>query len=52
MAKKSEEVKNELVENEVVETTVAPNQSPTQKVETEEADQLNSPGHSSRAFRG
>jgi hypothetical protein len=50
MAKK--EVKNELVENEVAETTVAPNQSPTQKVETEEVDQLRSPGHSSRAFRG
>lgn len=52
MAKKSEKVKNELVENEVVKTTVAPNQSPAQKVETEEVNQLSSPGHSSRAFRG
>jgi hypothetical protein len=51
MAKKVE-TKNELVENQVVETTVAPNQSPTQKVEVEEVDQLSSPGHSSRGFRG
>jgi len=52
MAKKSEEVKNELV-NEVVETTAVPTQAPTQKVELEKtAEELVSPGHATRAFRG
>jgi hypothetical protein len=51
MAKK--EIKNGLVE-EAVETTVETTQdAPTQKVELEKAtEELVSPGHATRAFRG
>jgi len=53
MAKKSEEVKNGLVDEKVaVENTVVDN-LPAQKVELNAAEEeVPSPGHATRAFRG
>jgi len=49
----SKKVKNGLVDEVVVETSTAVDQLPTQVVETNEvAEEVASPGHATRAFRG